>query len=203
MDPITRIVGTAVPLGRNSVDTDQIMPKQFLKRVERSGFGQFLFHDWRANGDFVLDDPRFAGASVLVAGRNFGCGSSREQAVWGLLDYGLGAVIAPSFAPIFRQNAARSRLLTVELSEEDCERCARELEKMPDTRVVIDIEKLRVAFGSRDLPFPLDQRTWDAFILGTDEIERTLVLEESLSAYERQRRPWLPRSIHVNGGARG
>jgi 3-isopropylmalate/(R)-2-methylmalate dehydratase small subunit len=193
--PITRITGTAVPMMRSNIDTDQIMPKQFLKRIERSGFGEFVFAGWRADGDFVLDDPAHAGASVLIAGKNFGCGSSREQAVWGLLDHGVDAVVAPSFAPIFRQNAARSRLLTVDCPWTDCERLAALATDEPSTRVVIEIAEQRLTMGDVIVSFELDPRTLDAFLLGMDEIERTLAMDDAISSYERRRSARLPTTI--------
>lgn len=198
--PVTRIAGTVVALLQADIDTDQIMPKQYLKRVERSGFGQYVFHDWRAAGGSVLDDARFSGASILVAGRNFGCGSSREQAVWGLLDHGFAAVVAPSFGPIFRQNSARSRLLAVEATPSDCERLAALATAEPSTQAVIDIERQQVTMGDVTLEFELDRRTREVFVLGTDEIERTAQLAGAISAYEERRSPWLPTTQGLSGG---
>src|SRR5207237_5679507 len=117
MEPVTQVAGRMAPLDRADVDTDQIIPKQFLKRIERTGYGPFLFYDWRARGDFVLDRPEYAGASVLVAGANFGCGSSREHAPWALRDFGFQAIIAPSFADIFRANCYKTGLLAVALTD--------------------------------------------------------------------------------------
>src|SRR5437764_6720382 len=120
MEPVTRIEGTAVPLDRADVDTDQIIPAQYLKRIERTGFGPFLFDEWRKDPGFVLNDPRYEGASILLTGANFGCGSSREHAPWALEDYGFKAIVAPSFADIFRNNCTKIGLLPVELSASDC-----------------------------------------------------------------------------------
>lgn len=193
--PIKQITGTGAVLLRANIDTDQIMPKQFLKRVERSGFGPFIFRDWRVDGRFVLDDPTYAGASILVTGANFGCGSSREQAVWGLLDHGITAVVASSFAPIFVQNAARSRLLTVELSPAECRHLASLITAAPTTQFVIDIDRHCLVAPDRTLSFDLDQRTREAFLLGIDEIERTLQMLAAIESHETDRPLWLPRTL--------
>lgn len=203
-EPITRIVGTAVPLLRASIDTDQIMPKQFLKRIERSGFGPYIFHDWRSSGGLPIDDPAYAGACILIAGENFGCGSSREQAVWGLHDHGFAAVVAPSFAPIFRENAARSLLLTVALPARQVESIAARVATDPSTQIVIDIDRQQLRIGDEVLRFEVDPRTRDCFLLGLDQIGQTLELEAAIGSHERDRPPWLPttRSVHSAASAR-
>ncbi len=192
IEPITQIVGTGLPMWHANIDTDQIMPKQFLKRIERSGFGPFVFYDWRRDGDSILDDPIYAGAKVLVAGDNFGCGSSREQAVWGLQNYGFDAVVAPSFAPIFRENAARCRFLTVEIPSGDCKRLADEVRNDPETTIHIDLEAQRLTAAGVDASFDLDKRTRQVFLHGIDEIEQTLLLDAAVTAHEANRPSWLP-----------
>src|SRR5690625_1844431 len=139
IEPVNIIEGGMVPLDRADIDTDQIMPKQFLKRMERTGFGEFMFHDWREDPSFVLNDPRYAGAKVLVSGPNFGSGSSREHAPWGLQQYGFEAVIAPSFADIFRGNCAKIGLLTIELDAATCKRLVALASDDPSTVVRIDL----------------------------------------------------------------
>src|SRR5690242_8297966 len=151
MQPFTKHTGVVAPLDRANVDTDQIIPKQFLKRIERSGFGQFLFYDWRFKApnepepSFVLNEPKYRGASILVAGRNFGCGSSREHAPWALADYGFRAVIAPSFADIFANNCAQNGLLTVVLKEEEVAELLKRASQSPAPyRLTVDLEKCEV-----------------------------------------------------------
>src|SRR3989454_8743836 len=150
MNPFRTHTGLVVPLDRGDVDTDQIIPKQFLKRVERTGFGEFLFYDWRyrpngeLNDKFVLNETRYRGASILVTGTNFGCGSSREHAPWALADYGFRAVIAPSFADIFANNCMKNGVLTVVLSEEQVAEIIRRAADLPDYQVVVDLEQCKV-----------------------------------------------------------
>lgn len=190
MRPLPRHEGLVVPLWRPNVDTDQIIPKQFLKRIERSGFGQFLFYDWRfredgsPNPDFVLNDPRFAGASILVAGPNFGSGSSREHAPWALEDYGFRVIIAPSFADIFYQNCLKNGLLPLRVPYEMAERMARRAER-GDYRLTVDVENLVVsdAEGLR-WTFTLDPFTQETLVKGLDDIARTLAKEDLIQAYE-------------------
>jgi 3-isopropylmalate/(R)-2-methylmalate dehydratase small subunit len=191
MKPFTVHRGRVAPLDRVNVDTDQIIPKQFLKRIERTGFGQFLFYDWRfgadgkKNADFVLDEPRFAGASILVAGRNFGCGSSREHAVWALADFGLRAVISSSFADIFANNSTKNGFLTVQLSEDEVAELMQRAEEIDDYRVTIDLEKLEVS-DEQDFraKFPMDQFVRHCLLNGLDDIGLTLQHEAEIAAYE-------------------
>ena len=148
MEPVRRIEGTAVPLDRSDVDTDQIVPAEFLKRIERTGFGPFLFHEWRKDPAFVLNDERYEGASILLAGANFGSGSSREHAPWALEDFGFRAVIAPSFADIFRNNCCKIGLLPVELPLESVRALMDAVLDEPTTRIVVDLETLTVTAPS-------------------------------------------------------
>jgi 3-isopropylmalate/(R)-2-methylmalate dehydratase small subunit len=193
--PFTTHSGICAPLPRADVDTDQIIPKQFLKRVERSGFGQYLFHDWRFDDagatrlDFVLNRPEYRGATILIAGRNFGCGSSREHAAWSLLDYGFRCVIAPSFADIFRQNADQNGLATVELREA----IVRELLDCAQTRapcrLTVDLKTCRIGDGAGlDIPFQMDPFRRTCLREGLDQIGLTLKHEDAIRAYESTRR---------------
>src|SRR5450759_5786665 len=145
MEPVSQVSGRMAPLERADVDTDQIIPKQFLKRIERTGYGPFLFFDWRADGKFVLDKPEHAGASVLVTGANFGCGSSREHAPWALRDYGFRAIIAPSFADIFFNNCFKNGLLPIVLPEADVECLFHDAAAFPGFKLTIDLERQTVA----------------------------------------------------------
>jgi 3-isopropylmalate/(R)-2-methylmalate dehydratase small subunit len=174
-------------LRRNHVDTDQIIPKQFLKRIEKSGFGPFLFHDWRRDPSFVLNQPKFAGASILVAGLNFGCGSSREHAAWALLDAGFRVVIAPSFADIFRNNAIGNGMLPVALPEAAVEAIFARTEQEPDYALEIDLEgcEVRDRFGLRE-PFTIDSASRQRLLEGKDEIDVILQHESAIAAFERR-----------------
>ena len=185
MEPFIRITGTTAPLDRANVDTDQIMPKQFLKRIERTGFGEFLFFDWRNDEDnFVLERPEFRDAPILVAGPNFGSGSSREHAPWGLQDWGYRVVIAPSFADIFRSNCSKIGLLTVELPEAE----VRELLDAAPAEITVDLEaKTIVMPDGRTIEFPVDPKTRENLLNGWDDIALTLLREDKLAEYERDR----------------
>jgi len=183
--------GRVAPLDRVNVDTDQIIPKQFLKRIERTGFGQFVFYDWRfsadgkKNSDFVLHDPRYEGASVLVAGRNFGCGSSREHAVWALADFGFRAVISSSFGDIFANNSAKNGFLAVRLSEDEVAELMQQAEEIDGYQVTIDLEKCEVRDeqGFR-ATFPMDEFVRHCLLNGLDDIGLTLLHEAEIEAYE-------------------
>jgi 3-isopropylmalate/(R)-2-methylmalate dehydratase small subunit len=186
--PFTVHQGLVAPLRRNHVDTDQIIPKQFLKRIERSGFGPFLFHDWKREPSFVLNQPQYAGASILVAGTNFGCGSSREHAAWALQDAGFDVVIAPSFGDIFRTNALQTGLLPVVLPAEDVRSlmaaCGNGAE------LTVDLERLEVtAPDGRVLPFELGDFERMRLLEGLDDIGLTLRYEAEIAAYERSHAP--------------
>ena len=192
MQPFRRVTGVLAPLDRANVDTDQIIPKQFLKRIERSGFGPFLFYDWRRAGDFVLDRPAYQGAVVLVAGANFGCGSSREHAPWALLDAGFRAVIAPSFADIFKSNCFRSGLLPVELPAAQVERLIRLAQRDPGAEVTVDLEANTVSTDGVTANFAIDAFYRDCLLNGEDEIALTLKSEPEIAAYESRRPSFLP-----------
>jgi 3-isopropylmalate/(R)-2-methylmalate dehydratase small subunit len=191
MQPFRRHRGKVAPLYRADIDTDQIIPKQFLKRIEKTGFGEFLFNDWRRTVDgtsepsFVLNLPGYSGVSILVAGKNFGCGSSREHAVWALADFGFRTVVAPSFADIFATNCAKNGLLTVALSEGEASEIARRASEIPNYQLTIDLEKLTVeddlAFSCR---FQVDEFTRHCLLEGLDDIALTLEHESEIAAYE-------------------
>ena len=185
MEPFIRITGTTAPLDRANVDTDQIMPKQFLKRIERTGFGEFLFFDWRNDEDnFVLERPEFRDAPILVAGPNFGSGSSREHAPWGLQDWGYRVVIAQSFADIFRSNCAKIGLLTVELPEAE----VRELLDAAPAEITVDLEAQTIVMpDGRTIEFSVDPKTRENLLNGWDDIALTLLREDKLAEYERDR----------------
>jgi 3-isopropylmalate/(R)-2-methylmalate dehydratase small subunit len=192
MEPVRRIEGTAVPLDRSDVDTDQIVPAQFLKRIERTGFGPFLFHEWRKDPGFVLNDERYAGATILVAGANFGSGSSREHAPWALEDHGFRAVIAPSFADIFRNNCTKIGLLPVELPEGSVRTLMDAVLEDPRTPIAVDLEALTVTAPSVRQSFEFDPfRRW-CLLEGLDDIDLTLRHTGAIDAYEARRPSWLP-----------
>jgi 3-isopropylmalate/(R)-2-methylmalate dehydratase small subunit len=192
MDPFTRVTGVLAPLDRADVDTDQIIPKQFLKRIERSGYGPFLFYDWRRNSDFVLDRPEYRGAAVLVTGANFGCGSSREHAAWSLLDAGFRAVIAPSFGDIFKSNSFRSGLLPVELPEPQVAKLIRLATEEPGMEVTVDLAAQRVAAGGFETSFAIDPFFRECLLNGWDEVALTMRQEAEIARYEMGRPLWLP-----------
>jgi 3-isopropylmalate/(R)-2-methylmalate dehydratase small subunit len=191
MKPFRIHRGKVAPLDRVNVDTDQIIPKQFLKRIEKTGFGQFLFYDWRfgadgkKHGNFVLDEPRYAGASILVAGKNFGCGSSREHAVWALADFGFRAVISSSFADIFSNNGTKNGFLTVQLSESDVAELMRRTGGKHGYELTIDLEQREVRDGQEfHATFPIDEFVRHCVLNGLDDIGLTLQLEAEIAEYE-------------------
>jgi 3-isopropylmalate/(R)-2-methylmalate dehydratase small subunit len=204
MEPVTVITGRACPIDANDVDTDQIIPKQFLKRTERTGFGPYAFYEWRyeADGtpkpDFPMNKPEHAGAEVLLAGRNFGCGSSREHAPWALEDAGFRAIIAPSFADIFRTNCAKIGLVAVQLGDEVVRRLFELVAADPAVAVTVDLEQQLVsAPGVGDLEgvevgFDIDPHTRHCLLEGLDDIALTLVHEPDISAFEADRPSWKP-----------
>lgn len=195
MEPFVGVHGGVVPMNRVNVDTDQIIPKQFLKRVERDGFGQFLFNDWRYNADgsdnpeFILNKPGYEGADILVAGRNFGCGSSREHAPWALGDYGFRCVIAPSFADIFNGNCFQNGILPVILPEETVQQIIEKAEKDPGYKLHVDLEAQRVWDDSEEVVATFDLEPFRRYSLlnGLDDIGLTMEREDDISKFESQR----------------
>jgi len=192
VNPVNVIAGRMVPLDRADVDTDQIMPKEHLKRIERTGFGEFLFSDWRSDPDFVLNDPRYTGANVLVTGPNFGSGSSREHAPWGLQQYGFDAIIAPSFADIFRNNCAKIGLLTVELPADVVKQLVAAAIEDPQAPIRIDLPEQQVVTGAVHTAFDVDPFTKHLLVHGLDDIELTLQHADDIDAFEAQRPAFLP-----------
>jgi 3-isopropylmalate/(R)-2-methylmalate dehydratase small subunit len=199
MEPVREIKGKVVPLDRANVDTDQIVPKQFLKRIERSGFGPFAFYDWRRrpdgtpDPDFPLNKPEHQGAAILVTGPNFGCGSSREHAPWALQDLGLRAIIAPSFADIFFNNCLKIGLLPVVLSGEDVAYLLDRALREPGFELDIDLEAGSVSAEGFHTSFALDDFARDRLLNGWDDIALTLKDEAMITAYEAERAGFLPR----------
>jgi 3-isopropylmalate/(R)-2-methylmalate dehydratase small subunit len=195
MKPFTVHRGRVAPLDRVNVDTDQIIPKQFLKRIEKTGFGQFLFYDWRfgadgkKNSDFVLHAPRYEGATILVAGKNFGCGSSREHAVWALADFGFRAVISSSFADIFANNSTKNGFLTVRLTEDEGAELMHRADGIGDYQLTVDLEKCEVrddqGFHAK---FTIDEFVRHCLLNGLDDIGLTLQHEAEIAKYEAQHR---------------
>jgi len=192
--PVHVVTGRAVPLDRSDVDTDQIIPSDWLKRVERTGFGAGLFAEWRDDRSFVLNDQRFAGATVLVAGPNFGIGSSREHAVWALQDYGFEAVVAPRFGEIFRNNATKQGLVPVQVDPELGRALLDAVAAQPDLEVTIDVARGTVEAPAAGLggSFVLDDATRERLVNGWDDIGLTLRYEDDIRAYEPTRPSWLP-----------
>ena len=196
MDAFTTHTGTAAPLRRSNVDTDQIIPAEYLKRITRTGFEDGLFAAWRANEpDFVLNQPAYANASILVAGPDFGTGSSREHAVWALLDGGFRAVISSRFGDIFRNNSTKAGLLTVLLPQADVERLWRAVEADPATEVTVDLQAKEVRYGGTTVPFDVDDYVRWRLLEGLDDVGLTERHVADIEAYESGRSPWLPRTL--------
>jgi len=190
---VRRVTGRAMPLDRADVDTDQIIPAHWLKRVERTGYGEGLFEAWRRDPAFVMNDPRYAGATILVAGANFGSGSSREHAVWALEEAGFRAVIAPSLADIFRANCLKSGLVPVELDADAVARLLRLVERDPRVEITVDVEARTVEAPTVRASFPLDDHARTRLLEGLDDIAVTLAHDAEIAAYEATRSVWLPK----------
>ena len=194
MEPFTTHTGRAVPLRRSNVDTDQIIPASYLKRVSRAGFGEGLFAAWREDPSFVLNQPQYDGATILVAGMDFGTGSSREHAVWALTDYGFRAVIAPRFGDIFRSNSTKAGLLPVALPEAAVSALQDAIEADPATEVVVDLDNRVVLAEAAGIkaPFEIDDYTRWRLMEGLDDIGLTLRHVDDITAFEQSRPAWLP-----------
>jgi 3-isopropylmalate/(R)-2-methylmalate dehydratase small subunit len=199
VQPFRKHTGLVAPLDRTNIDTDQIIPKQFLKRIERTGYGEFLFYDWRfgPNGtpdpSFVLNQTQYRGASILVAGRNFGCGSSREHAPWALLQFGFRAVIAPSFADIFKNNSLKNGLLPVVLTESEVAELMRHA-RAGDYELTVDLEACRVSgAGGFTAEFSMEEFVRNCLLEGLDDIGLTLQYADDIAQYEASRPRWMPR----------
>jgi 3-isopropylmalate/(R)-2-methylmalate dehydratase small subunit len=192
MRAVRTIEGTAVPLDRSDVDTDQIIPSDWLKQVERTGFEKGLFSEWRDDPAFVLNQERFQGANVLIGGPNFGTGSSREHAVWAIQQYGFEAVVSPRFGDIFRNNCTKNGLVPVQVDAETGERLLRMVEAAPTTVFEIDIASRTLRAGDVEVTFPLDDGTQHRFLEGLDDIGLTLRHEDAITAFEHRRPGYLP-----------
>jgi 3-isopropylmalate/(R)-2-methylmalate dehydratase small subunit len=197
MEKFVTHTGIAAPLKRSAVDTDQIIPAVYLKRVTKTGFEDALFASWRQDPDFVLNQPAYQGASVLVAGPDFGTGSSREHAVWALRDFGFKVVFSPRFADIFRGNAGKQGLLTGLVSEADIERMWAAIEADPGVRITVDLEAREAQIADIRVPFEIDDYTRWRLLEGLDDIGLTLRNEDKIAAYEARRESWRPRTLPV------
>ncbi len=201
MEPVRVVTGTAVPLDRSDVDTDQIIPSDWLKKVERTGFGKGLFSEWRDERDFVLNKAEHAGATILVAGPNFGTGSSREHAVWALMDYGFKAVVSPRFGDIFRNNCTKAGLLPVQVDEATGRALLEAITRDPALELTIDVERTTISAPAAGIEstFPLDAFTRHRILEGLDDIGLTLRHESDISTHESQRPGWLPKIGSAQG----
>ena len=194
MKAVRIVQGTAVPLDRTDVDTDQIIPSDWLKRVERTGFEKGLFSEWRDDRNFVLNQEKYSGATILIGGLNFGTGSSREHAVWAIQQYGFDAVISPRFADIFRNNCTKNGLVPVTVSDEVIEQLMRAVEADPTLEITIDVERLTVEAPAIGLEttFPLSEAIQERFLEGLDDIGLTMRFATDIDEYETSRKPWMP-----------
>jgi 3-isopropylmalate/(R)-2-methylmalate dehydratase small subunit len=197
MEKFTTHTGVAMPLRRSAVDTDQIIPAVYLKRVTKTGFDDALFANWRQDPEFVLNQPAYAHASVLIAGPDFGTGSSREHAVWALRDYGFTAVLSPKFADIFRGNAGKQGLVTGVISDADVERLWDAVEAQPGVQIAIDLQAREAVLGDIRVPFEIDDYTRWRLLEGLDDIGLTLRNEDKIAAFEANRESWRPRTLPV------
>lgn len=197
MDKITVIEGVAVPFRRSNVDTDQIIPAQFLKRVTKTGFDDALFFQWRQDTDFILNQPAYQGAKILIAGPDFGTGSSREHAVWALRDFGFRAVISPRFADIFRGNSGKQGLLAGTVPEETVEKLWELLEAQPGMNATVDLVEKTVTVGELTVPFEIDDYTRWRLLEGLDDIGLTLRDEARITEFEATRESWRPRTLPI------
>ncbi|MBK0420309.1 3-isopropylmalate dehydratase small subunit [Leucobacter sp. CSA1] len=197
MDKFTTFTGIAAPLKRSNVDTDQIIPAVFLKRVTKTGFDDALFYHWRQDPDFVLNQPRYAGAEILVAGPDFGTGSSREHAVWALRDYGFRVVVSARFADIFRGNAGKQGLLAAQVDEPDVERLWEAMEADPEAKLTVSLDDRTVSVGDLTVPFQIDDYTRWRLLEGLDDISLTLRNEQAITDFEARRPSWMPTTLPV------
>ena len=197
MEKFLTHTGIAAPLKRSNVDTDQIIPAVYLKRVTKTGFEDALFAAWRQDPEFVLNQSAFQGASILVAGPDFGTGSSREHAVWALRDFGFDVVLSPKFADIFRGNSGKQGLLTGVISEEDLERIWAAIDADPGISMTVDLERRTASIGDLEVPFGIDDYTRWRLLEGLDDIGLTLRNEDKISQFEARREAWRPRTLPV------
>ncbi|HEX4402935.1 MAG TPA: 3-isopropylmalate dehydratase small subunit [Galbitalea sp.] len=197
MDKISVLTGTAVPLQRANVDTDQIIPAVFLKRVTKTGYDDALFYAWRQDPDFVLNKPEYAKGGILIAGPDFGTGSSREHAVWALRDFGFTAVLAPKFGDIFRGNSGKQGLLTGTVSEQDVEKIWSIIDAAPGIEISVDLNSRTATIGETTVPFEIDEYTRWRLLEGLDDIGLTLRDEARITEFESRRESWRPKTLPV------
>ena len=199
MNKISQVAGQAFPLNRADVDTDQIIPKQFLKRIERSGFGEFAFFDWRKDPNFITNDERYKGAPIMLAQQNFGCGSSREHAVWAIEDMGVTAIIAPSFGDIFRTNCSKVGLVTVQLPQDDINYLMSRCEELPSTQIVVSVADQTVTVVGTDWKrsFAVDPFVKHRLLNGLDDIGLTLQHVDVIGTFEETRNPLKPNTTRA------
>ncbi len=195
MQKVEVFTGVAVPFRRSNVDTDQIIPAVYLKRITKTGFEDALFASWRAEKDFVLNQPEYAGAEVLIAGPDFGTGSSREHAVWALRDYGFKAVFSSKFADIFRGNSGKQGLVAGEITDEDTEKLWKAIEAQPGVGATVDLINKTVSVGSLTVNFAIDEYTRWRLLEGLDDIGLTLRDEQAITDFEQQREAWRPKTL--------
>ena len=193
MKKLNTIDSTMLPLNMSNVDTDQIMPKQFLKRVERSGYGEFLFYDWKKDTEFPLNNETYKGSKVLVAGDNFGTGSSREHAPWGLQDWGFDAIISTKFADIFRLNSINIGLVPIETNQKNVDALFGKIESDPSTNIVISIENKTVQCEEISFSFELDDFSQKRILEGLDKIDITLGYTDQIDGFSKTRKKWMPK----------
>ena len=193
MKKLSHIESTMLPIPMSNIDTDQIMPKQFLKRVERSGYGEFLFYDWKKDGDFPLNNEDYKDSKVLVAGTNFGTGSSREHAPWGLQDWGFDAIISTKFADIFKLNSINIGLLPIEASEDIVEKLFQKITENPKTKIQISVEKKSVICEEVEFNFFLDDFSQNRILNGIDKIDISLEYENKIDEFMQNRNKWSPK----------
>jgi len=197
MDKISVLTGTAVPLQRANVDTDQIIPAVFLKRVTKTGYDDALFYAWRQDPDFILNQPQYAGGGILIAGPDFGVGSSREHAVWALRDFGFTAVLSPRFGDIFRGNSGKQGLLTGIISEQDVEKIWSIIDATPGIEISVDLNSRTATIGEEAVPFEIDDYTRWRLLEGLDDIGLTLRNEAQITDFETRRESWRPKTLPV------
>ncbi|MDQ1128371.1 3-isopropylmalate dehydratase small subunit [Microbacterium sp. SORGH_AS_0888] len=197
MEKFSTHTGVAVPLRRSAVDTDQIIPAVYLKRVTKTGFEDALFANWRQDPEFVLNQPAYRSGSVLIAGPDFGTGSSREHAVWALRDYGFRVVLSPKFADIFRGNSGKQGLLTGVISEADLEALWAAIDAQPGIEITVDLQTREAVLGTLRVPFEIDDYTRWRLLEGLDDIGLTLRNEDEIAAYEARRESWKPRTLPI------
>ncbi len=197
MEKFDSHTGVGVPMRRSNVDTDQIIPAVYLKRITRTGFEDALFAAWRKDPTFVLNDPAYANGSILVAGPDFGTGSSREHAVWALNDYGFRVVLAPKFGDIFRSNSGKQGLVAGVVSQEDCESLWKYLENEPGAELTVSLEDMTVTAGGATYPFQVDDYTRWRLMEGLDDIGLTLMSEGEITEFEEDRPSWKPKTLNL------